>query len=145
MKTPFRHTKHRNSSQFRKIFVCRDHDDCDHLFTIIEGLDDNKVLSHLCYESGIHSLNTTIGNLISAPSRGIHPTIKLKIDEWIREVNMKPAKILFSLENSDFVDTHVLPTLQQIRQYKADVIQSIGEDLSTLSSFREYMNAFKVC
>lgn len=132
MQIPFRHSKHTNSSQFWKIFICRDHIECSHTFTVIEGNNDDNVLSHLCYESGTHSDNSTLGNIISAPCRGIHPTIKSKINEWIRDVNMIPSQILFNLENSSFTSSHELPSLRQIQQYKADVCKSIGVDLTTL-------------
>ena len=144
MQTPFLHRKHRNSSELRKIFNCRDHKDCSHRFTVIEGNNDDNVLSSLCFESGIHPNNSTIGDVIRAPPRGIHPTIKAQIDEWIRDINMKPSLIIFNLEKSSFASSHQLPTLQQVRQYKADVSKSIGVDLTTLSSFREFMNIYKV-
>ena len=120
MQLPFRHTKHKNSSQFRKIYICRDHSDCSSTFTIIEGENPSNVISYLCYRSGQHPDNMSSNKLINAPDRGIHPVIKVQIDKWIKDSNMKPSKILFTLENSDFLITHQLPTLRQIRQYKSE-------------------------
>ena len=144
MKLPFLHHKHSNASQFRKIYTCQDHTNCSSTFTVIEGKDENDVLSHLCYWSGHHPDITSSTSLINAPKRGIHPVIKVQIDQWIKDSNMKPTKILLRLENSDFVTTHQLPTVGQIRQYKSEINTSIGIDISTLSSFRDYINKFKV-
>ena len=45
MQRPFvRHTKRTNSSQFRKIYKCVDHVNCSHLYTIIEGKNEENVL-----------------------------------------------------------------------------------------------------
>ena len=143
MQSPFRHVKHPNSSQHRKIYICRDHIDCSHTYTVIEGygtIDD--VPSYLCYENGKHpeASPQITPDLILAPPRGIHPMIKAQIDEWITDLNLRPAKILFKLEQSAFLSTHRLPTLQQIRQYKADLTKAYGKDLTSLSSFRDYIN-----
>lgn len=145
MQMPFRHAKHKNSSQFRKVYECRDHSDCSHCFTVIEGKNPDGIASYLCYQSGNHPVATSSSNtIINAPSRGIHPAIKLQIDQWVKDSNMKPAQVLFNLENSKFLNTHQLPTQKQISQYKSEINRVVGLDINTLSSFREYMNQYKV-
>jgi len=145
MKLPFRHVKHRNSSQFRKVYECQDHSECNHRFTVIEGNNPEGIVSFLCYQSGNHPIVTTSNDtIINAPIRGIHPAIKLQIDQWVKDSNMKPSKILFNLENSKFLNTHQLPTLKQISQYKSEINRVVGLDITTLSSFRDYINQYKV-
>lgn len=144
MQLPFRHTKHSSSSMKRKKYICRDHFNCDHTFTVYEGDNKENIESYLCYESGSHRTDLPESTIIVAPIRGIHPAIKIKIDEWIKDGNMKPSKILFRLQNSDFLQTHELPSIQRIRQHKSDIAKCAGKNLNTLSSFRHYINEYKV-
>jgi hypothetical protein len=96
----------------------------------------------MCYESGMHPIESP--DIIQAPSRGIHPAIKIKLGEMMKDNNIKPSQMLFRLENSDFLKTHQLPTLQQIRQYKADIAKEVGWNIDTLSSFCEFLKDYKV-
>ena len=141
MKLPFLHVKHANTSASRKVYECQDHNECNHRFTVIEGKNPEGIMSFLCYQSGNHPVVTTSNDtIINAPMRGIHPAIKLQIDQWVKDINMKPSKILFNLENSKFLNTHQLPTLKQISQYKSEINGVVGQAIATLSSFRDCMN-----
>jgi len=144
MLLPFQHKKHSNSSMIRKVYVCNDHIDCSHRYTIIEGrVPNDDYPSAMCYERGQHpevSPDSTPA-FILAPARGIHPKIKETIDPWITEFNFFPSKILFMLEQSDLAETHQLPTKQQIRQYKADKTKAFSKELTSLSGFRDYIKS----
>ena len=48
MHLPFRHLKHTNSSRDRKVYHCDDHVDCEHYFTIIEGVNSEGIEAYLC-------------------------------------------------------------------------------------------------
>jgi len=114
-----------------------------HFFAVLEGENDEKIESSLCNESKNHTIQST-QSILMAPVSGIHPAIKVKLGEWIKVANMKLAKMQFRLENSPLVTTHQLPSLEQKSQYKAGIAKEMGENKTTLSSFREYINQHKV-